>query len=287
MTRGLSIVALPIAAILGASASAAQTSAPAQSELAAVLNGLAARTQQYYDRFISIICTETVRTQDLRFTLAPIGKPRVTVFELSVSRNSEPRHEDDFHVDRTLLSVNGKAARKNQEPGCTDPKTGSPEPLGFLLARNQPRYRFALDEQAASGPAGTRALSFVQWPPDRVKVTWTGNCFNTEGGGEEGRVWFDPATFDVLQLDVKLSNPINVPMPAGLVGVQTSIRVVRWEMTVRFDRVPFEKPDEIVLLPESIETLAVIRGAPSLRSTQSLTNFRRFLSESTIRPITY
>ena len=287
MTRGLAIVALLLAAILCASASAAQTSAPVQSELAAVLNGLAARTQQYYDRFISIICTETVRSQDLKFTLAPIGKPRVTVFELSVSRNAEPRHEDDFRVGRTLLSMNGKAARKNQEPGCTDPKTGSPEPLGFLLARNQPRYRFALDGPASGGRAGTRALSFVQWPPDRVKVTWSGSCFNADGGGEEGRVWFDPATFDVLQLDLKLSNPINVPMPAGLMGVQARIRVERWEMTVHFERVPFEKPDEIVLLPESIETLAVIRGAASLRSTQTLTNFRRFLSESTIRAITF
>jgi hypothetical protein len=286
MTRGFSIIALPMAAIL--SAGAAQAPAPAQSELVAVLNGLATRTQQYYDRFISIICTETVRSQDLRFTLQPSGKPRVTVFELSVSRSPEPRHEDDFRVDRTLLSVNGRAARKNQEPGCTDPKTGSPEPLGFLLARNQPRYRFALDEQADGGPAGTRALNFVQWPPDRVKVTWTdGNCFNAEGGGEEGRVWFDRATFDVLQLEVKLSNPINVPMPAGLIGVQASIRVLRWEMTVHFDRVPFEKPAEIVLLPHSIDTLAVIRGASSLRSTQTLTNFRRFLSESTIRTITY
>jgi hypothetical protein len=287
MTRTLSLVALPIA-ILSAGASAAQTSAAAQSEIAAVLNGLATRTQQYYDRFISIICTETVRSQDLRFTLAPVGKPRVIVFELSVSRGSEPTRGNDFHVDRTLLSVNGKAARKNQEPGCTDPKTGSPEPLGFLLARNQPRYRFALDGRAAGGPAGTQALSFVQWPPDRAKVTWTnGNCFNAEGGGEEGRVWFDPATFDVLQLYVKLSRPINVPMPAGLSAVQASIRVERWEMTVYFDRIPFEKPDETVLLPESIETLAVIRGATSLRSTQTLTNYRRFLSESTIRAITY
>jgi hypothetical protein len=285
MTRGLSIVALPMAAILSASASAAQ--APAQSELVAMLNGLATRTQQYYDRFISIICTETVRSQDLRFTLQPSGKPRMTVFELSVSRNLEAKTEGDFRVDRTLLSINGKVARKNQEPGCTDPKTGSPEPLGFLLARNQPRYRFALDEQSAGGPAGTRALSFVQWPPDRVKVTWTGNCFNAEGGGEQGRVWFDPATFDVLQLEVTLSNPINVPMPAGLIGVQPSIRIERWEMTVRFDRVPFEKPEEIVLLPQSIETLALIRGASSLRSTQTLTNFRRFLSESTIRTIAF
>jgi hypothetical protein len=38
-----------------------------------------------------------------------------------------------------------------------------------------------------------------------------------------------------------------------------------------------------VLLPESIESLTVFRGAPSLRTTQKLSNFRRFLSESSIR----
>ena len=48
-------------------------------DLATILGGLAERTQQYYDRFISIICTETVHTQDLKFNLAPAGTPRTTV----------------------------------------------------------------------------------------------------------------------------------------------------------------------------------------------------------------
>ena len=204
-----------------------------------------------------------------------------------MSRNPEPKNEDDFRVERMLVSVNGKPARKNQEPGCTDPKTGSPEPLGFLLAKNQPHYRFALAAEATGGPAGTRALSFVQTPPDRVEVKWTGSCFSAQGGGQEGRVWFDPSTFDVLQMEVRLSNPFRIPVPTSLFGNQASIRVERWEMTVHFERVAFEKPDEVVLLPDSIDTLAVIRGVPSLRSTQKLTNFRRFLSDSTIRSIVF
>ena len=36
-------------------------------DLPGILAGLAERTQQYYyERFISIICTETVHTEDLR-----------------------------------------------------------------------------------------------------------------------------------------------------------------------------------------------------------------------------
>jgi len=79
MLRAAVPVALVIAAFGG---SRAVAQAP---ELVPLLNGLAERTQQYYDRFISIICTEDVVQQDLRFNLQPTGKPRTTVFELSVS----------------------------------------------------------------------------------------------------------------------------------------------------------------------------------------------------------
>jgi hypothetical protein len=209
------------------------------------------------------------------------------VFELSVSRNPASQDANDFRLERTLLSVNGRPARRHQEPGCTDPKTGTPEPLGFLLQKNQPRFRFALNEQAVGGPAGARALSFIQSPPERVSVKWAPGCFNAEGGGEEGRVWFDPVSFDVLQVEARLSAPFVVAVPQVSFAVQPTIRVERAETTVRFERVAFENPDEIVLLPESVETLTVFRGAASRRTQQKLTNFRRFLAESTIRAVDF
>src|SRR5687767_2125940 len=88
-------------------------------DLARILSGLAARTQQYYDRFISIICTETIHQQDLRFNLRPTGRPRTSVYELSVARDDRANGEAEFRVDRTLQFVNGRPARKNQKPGCT------------------------------------------------------------------------------------------------------------------------------------------------------------------------
>ena len=250
-------------------------------ELATILQGLAARTQQYYDRFISIICSETVETQDLRFNLTPSGRPRLTVYELSVSRDTSGTGEAEFRVERTLLSVNGRPARKNERPGCTDPKTGTPEPLGFLLASHHRQYRFAIAD-AADGPEGTRAIDFIETPPERVRVKWQGSCFEAEGGGHEGRVWFDPETYDVRQVIVRLSRPFPVPLPEGIFGIP-AIRVEKSEMRLRFSRVEFQQPDEVVLLPESIETLHVLRGVPSMRIRQTLANYRRFLTKSEIR----
>ena len=130
-----------------------------------------------------------------------------------------------------------------------------------------------MNDRATGGPAGTRAVDFVQTPPDGVQITWKGNCFDAEGGGQEGRVWFDRQTFDVIRIDARLSKPFLVPVPSGLFGIQPTIRVERSEVLIRFSRVKFEKPDEIVLLPESIETLTVFRGVPSLRTVTKVEQF--------------
>lgn len=271
-----------VAALLIAAFFAAPSRAQSSGDLASILAGLADRTQQYYDRFISIICTETVTTQDLRFNLTSVGGPRITVYELSVVKNAQTNGAAEFRVERTLQSVNGRPARTNQRAGCTDPKTGTPEPLGFLLAANQSRYRFSIGE-ARGGPPGTHALDFIDSPPERVRVKWEGNCFEAEGGGHQGRVWFDPATYDVFQVDLRLSNPFLIPFPNGYFGIQPSIRVEKSEITLRFSRVEFQQPDESVLLPESIDTLHVLRGVPSLRIHQKLANYRRFLTKAEIR----
>jgi hypothetical protein len=261
----------------------ADTRAQQPLDLANILQRLAGRTQEYYDRFISIICTETVETQNLRFNRAPTGRPRITVYELSISRESEANGDAEFRVDRLLLSVNGRAARKNQRPECTDPKTGTPEPLGFLLASHQRQYRFTMAD-AGDGPEGTRAIDFIETPPQRVRVEWHGSCFEAEGGGHEGRVWFDPATYDVRQVLVRLSEPFQVPLPDGLFGIRPAIRVEKSEMILTFSRVNFQQPEEAVMLPASIETVHVLRGVPSMRIRQTLANYRRFLTTSEIRP---
>jgi hypothetical protein len=252
------------------------------SDLAFILGGLAERTQQYYDRFISIICTETVQKQDLRTNLMPVGRPRTTVYELSVARDLSPKDGGTFRVERTLQSVNGRPAKNNQATECTDPKTGTPEPLEFLLAHNQWRYRFALAD-AAGGPPGARALDFEESPPEQVRITWAGNCFEADGGANKGRLWFDRESYDVLRVDIWLTKPFLIPFPERSVGVRPAIRVEKSETSLHFSKVDFHQPDEALMLPASIHTLHVLRGVASMRIQQTLTNYRRFLTKSEIR----
>ena len=222
----------------------------------------------------------------MKSNLAPAGRPRTTVYELSVSRNFGGTTDPEFRVERTLQSVNGRPARKNQRVECTDPKTGTPEPLGFLLAANQRRYQFTVAD-AGAGPPGARAIDFIETPPQRVRIKWEDNCFEADGGGQQGRLWFDPETHDVVQLEVRLSKPFAIPMPDRFFGLQPAIRVEKSEMSLRFSRVEFQQPDEALMLPASIETLNVLRGVPSLQIRQTLANYRRFLTKAEIRAGTF
>ncbi len=133
--------------------------------------------------------------------------------------------------------------------------------------------------EAGGGPPGARAIDFIEMPPARVQVKWEGTCFEADGGGHQGRVWYDPDTYDVLQVDVRLSKPFLVPLPEGFPADSTAIRVEKSEMILRFSRVDFQQPDETLMLPASIETLHVLRGVPSMRIRQTLDGYRRFLTE--------
>ena len=133
-------------------------------------------------------------------------------------------------MERTLQSVNGRPARRNQRTECTDPKTGTPGAAGFSACIESEAVPVQ-PADAGSGPPGTQAIDFIETPPERVRVKWEGNCFEAEGGGQQGRVWFDPDTYDIFQVDVRLSNPFLIPLPDGFFGIRPAIRVEKSEMT--------------------------------------------------------
>ena len=191
--------------------------------------------------------------------------------------------ESALNIERTLISVNGRPARRYDRAACTDPKSVATEPLAFLLPRNQPKYRFSLASVPANSPSGV-ALDFELITADPARITWSGDCFEAEGGGARGRVWLDAETSDIVQLETRLAKPFRIPVP-GRLGppMESAITVERAETTVRFRQVQFEDPPETLVLPDSTVGLTVFRGVPSLRTTQTFSNFRRFLSEVKIR----
>jgi hypothetical protein len=59
--------------------------------------------------------------------------------------------------------------------------------------------------------------------------------------------------------------------------------IERDDETMRYKAVAFRDPDEVMLLPESIESLIVLRGGlQSARQTEQFSDYRRFLTRGRV-----
>ena len=67
-------------------------------------------------------------------------------------------------------------------------------------------------------------------------------------------------------------------------GASDSLVLDRADSSIRYKAVAFTDPDEMVLLPESIESMTLISriGAPRLRTTHAFTDYQRFVTGARI-----
>jgi hypothetical protein len=95
-------------------------------------------------------------------------------------------------------------------------------------------------------------------------------------------VWVDRNTAEVLRLDEGLIGSVEIPVPRQQrrPGSAAAFVVERADSSIRYRPVTFHDPDEILMLPESIDTLQVIRnsGVPRLRIVQRFSNYKRFIT---------
>jgi hypothetical protein len=258
----------------------------ARDDVSGLLERIGERVRSYYDRLTTIACTEAVTQVELKPNMSPFGKPHEFVYDVIVTR--EPTHSDDtdlpVHAERQIKSIDGRMVEKQDQPGCTDPKAHFDEPLAFLLPANRGRYRFTTGARG-SASQGT-VVGFTEIEAQRTTVTWKANCFTADGGRSTGQVWIDSGSGDIMRLETHLAEPFRIAAPRlALLPTPRTLIVEQSDTTVRFRRIPFVNPDETLLLPESIVTVTSVRGAekPRLRTTQTVTNFRRFMTEAKVR----
>ena len=265
----------------GASAGAQQ----GQARVAEWLERIGERVQAYYARAQSVVCLETVMIQPVKPDLMSDGFPRRLTYELRVEwePQADGQGVPEATVRRELLTVNGRPPRDRDDPGCTDPRAVSPEPLAFLLPERRGDYTFTL---VGTGRVDDRpAVVFdyranTQGPPE---ATWTDECVSIElPGHERGRIWADAATADVLRVDERVVGMFDIRVPEKLQrrGSAPSMTVERSETSTRYRAVSFADPEEILHLPASIESLTIVRnaGQPRVRRTQRFTDYRRFIT---------
>ena len=274
-------------AVLGAVTATAQSiDSDAPMDLAGILARVGERVEAYYQRAQSIVCIETVQMQTMDNNLAPDPHRRRLVYELRVSwdKTSDGDEPSEANVLRTLKTINGKPPKAGEEPGCLDPKPVSLDPLSFLLPLHQPEYKFNYKGIGKAGNGRTGVM--IDYGPagkQPPEIVWHDTCVSINLPQQtRGRVWVDRFSGDVLRIDETVFGPYDIRVPdeqrrKGAVPIMTLDRA---DSTIRYRTVTFTEPNEILLLPESIEMMTVIRGSgsPRVRTTQTFTGYQRFFT---------
>jgi hypothetical protein len=284
--RGALRLTLALASL--ASGAAAQATTDVEALLARVGERLAA----YYKVAQNVMCTERYTVQPIDWSMAPQGFARITESELRVEAESDDGDGGgEAKFVRLIRKTNGRVPREKDKKdpfGCTDPNPLSPEPLAFLLPAHRSEYTFVLAGRGKGKDAATLLLdykSILHGPRPELVAAKNGleNCFESKGTiPTKGRVWIDAATYDVVRIEEHLTGPVDFRIEDLLrrrrnLGDQMSIE--RSDTTIRFKKVAFNDPEEIMLLPESIDELHVWRGGmQSTRRRQTFTDYRRFLT---------
>ena len=252
------------------------------------------RVAEYYRRAQRVICIEESTVQPIASNWSLEGMARTVESELRVeSDGSDGDTLPEARVLREIRRINGRAPRerdKKDRSGCTDPNPLSPEPLAFLLPGHREDYQFTSVREGREKDRDAVIVNFrsvVRSSHAELIEDERGHddCFDWKGPiATRGRVWVDARTHDVLRVDRSLVGPVDLRVPWHL---QRRYHFAGWvtlerdDVSMRYKNVTFTDPDEILLLPESIESLTLVRGGlQSVRRTEKLRDYRRFLTQA-------
>ena len=267
-------------------------------DVGALLAQVGERVAAYYQQAQRLICVErsTVVPIKTDWSLDGFGRTveselRLEVDAMDGSAPAEPR------VTRRIRSINGREPRERDRvdrSGCTDPTPLSPEPLAFLLPGRRDEYRFTAVREGRERDRAALVIDFAspRRPGQPVLVEdehGHDDCFDWKGPiAITGRVWVDAATYDVLRVERHIAGPTDVRVPYKLqvrYGFTASwVTIDRDDETIRYKHVEFTDPAEALLLPESIDSITVLRsGLQSVRRSQVFSDYRRFLTAGRVK----
>jgi hypothetical protein len=265
-------------------------------ELEALMTHVGERVADYSRRARNVMFVEQSTVQPIQGNWTPEGFARTVESDLRVEAgDADGDTLPEAKVIRAIRRINGRAPRerdKKDRSGCTDPNPLSPEPLAFLLRGHRDEYRFTAVRDGREKDHAALMIDFVSADgTSKLELVEDerghDDCFDWSGPvATKGRIWVDAATHDVLRVDRRLAGPVDVRVSTKL---QRRYNFTPWivldrdDLTMRYQPVTFRDPDEVVLLPESIDSLTVLRsGLQSIRRTQTFSGYHRFWTASRI-----
>ena len=259
-----------------------------------VLSRVGERIVEFYKRAQHVICLEISRVQPIDHGFSPAGFARIVESELRVDAEDADTGTE-AKVVREIRKVNGRAPRekdKKNRDGCTDPNPLSTEPLEFLLPAHRSEYQF---KSAGSGKDRKRPVFLIDFASiDRRSnleliedKEGHDDCFDWSGHlPSRGRIWVDANNYNVLRVEQNVGGPVDVRVPLPIQrrhNLEDRVVIVRQDTTIRYRTVNFTDPDELLLLPESIDSLVVVSGGlQSTRRSQTYSDYKRFVGDSRV-----
>jgi hypothetical protein len=249
---------------------------------------VSAYVESYYARAQRVMAEERVTIQPLRPDLTPDGFSRRLIYDVRIEWDpAADGGRGQATAVRELVRVGNRAPRSGDEPGCTDPRPVSPEPLAFLLPTQRQKFTFELAGQKRVNRRAAVTLDYKSTFVEPPKVTWTDECVSIDlPGRTRGRVWADAETDAVVRLDERIVGNVDIPVPRQQQrpGASMALVVERAETSIEYQQVTFADPEETLMLPSRIDTLTVVRnsGSPRVRTTQVFSRYRRFLTASRV-----
>ena len=202
-------------------------------------------------------------------------------------------------IVRKVRKVNGRVPRekdKKDRAGCTDPNPLSAEPLAFLLPAHRSEYQFKTAGIAKDRNRNVLMIDFASVDrrsnPELIEdPSGHDDCFDWSGHiASRGRIWVDARNYDVVRVERGLRGPVDVKVPALIQRrhhLASWVVIVRDDVTIRYKTVAFSDPDEVLLLPESIDSFTVVRGGlESTRRNQTFSDYKRFVTGGRGPPVT-
>jgi hypothetical protein len=264
------------------------------SELEELLSRVGERVAEFYARAVTVVCTETSTVQPLDLNNSPEGFARTVESELRMESDGSDA-PGEVAIVRKVRRVNGRAPREDDRKaraGCTDPGLRSPEPLTFLLPAHRPKYEFRV---TGTGKDRNRSVVMIDFAtvdrrskPELIEdpgghedcFDWTGHI------ASRGRIWVDASNYDVVRVERNLRGPVEVSIPWPIqrrYRMDAWATIVRDDVTIRYKTVAFSNPEEVLLLPESIDSLTMLRGGlQSTRRNQTFSNYQRFVTDGRV-----
>jgi len=265
-------------------------------DLETLLTRVAERVAAYYQRAQRVMCIERSTVQPIQSNWALDGFARTVESELRIESESfDGEVTPKAQVVRAIRRINGREPRerdKTDRSACTDPNPLSAEPLAFLLPSQRSDYRFTAIRRAREEGRAAVIVDFVSVNRKSQPVLVQDerghdDCFDWTGPvARRGRVWVDAETYDVLRLERGNDGPLDIQVPWQLqrrYQLPPSIVVERDDVVIRYRPAAFRDPDEVMVLPHSIDALTVVRAAlQSTRRTETYSEYQRFLTAGRI-----